>query len=81
MIDTDVERGTFWPPRDKYVMVDTPGGGRDMKVIYELTDDDCTELFIIHRFAKKHGWIGQQQPDSDFVRQVKIKLGISTETT
>lgn len=77
MIDTDVEQGPFWPAKDKVVKLSLPDGSTDYKFLFPLRDDDLTELYIIHRFAKKHGLLNKS--DSDFVLQVKEKLGIATE--
>ena len=77
MIDTDVEQGSFWPARDKVIKLSLPDGRIDYKFLFPLLEDDLMQLYIIHRFARKHGWL--EKPDSEFAKQVKEKLGISIE--
>lgn len=83
MIDTDVERGPFWPAWQKQVTVIDATGKKDIRFIYPLTDTDQRVLFengVIYKWLKETGRPIDGEPpiwdDCDFTRQVKIKLGI-----
>lgn len=86
MIDTDVERGPFWPAWLKQVTVTDATGKKDIKFIYPLTDVDQRVLFengVIYKWLKEHGRPIYGEPplwnDDDFTRQVKIKLGFAKQ--
>lgn len=65
MIDTDVERGTFWPV------------GLRMQLRLKITFSEWMEHTIIGQWHKKS--IEATRQESEFVQQVKEKLGIVSE--
>lgn len=65
MIDTDVETGTFWPVELR----------RQLRM--EITFDEWQEHMILGRWHKER--LRKQAEQSEFVMQVKEKLGIPVD--
>lgn len=67
MIDTDVERGTFWPATLRF------------RLHQELSHEEWLEVSVIGRWQKAKGDF--DKPDGEFTRHIKEKLGISANET
>ncbi|HRI62010.1 MAG TPA: hypothetical protein PK228_19860 [Saprospiraceae bacterium] len=70
MIDTDVETGAFFPP--ELTIIDMGG---DFKFLYPISAQIAID-YIFRDIRPRQRKPYDIQQDSDFVRQVKIKLGI-----
>lgn len=88
MIDTDVERGPFWPAHDKIIhLINDRGLCYDYKFIFPITVSEFYEIFPLEIVNRIRGLVEMEpmeerkpsKPDSDFVRQVKIKLGFAKQ--
>ena len=85
MIDTDVERGPFWPVQDRIPLVESDGKF-DFKIILPVTSSEYWQMFDPEVLARLYALLDlsppaprKPKPDSEFVLQVKEKLGIPVD--
>lgn len=78
MIDRSVENGTFFHPRQRVVMT-----GDDIKFIFPVSGWEFNQMHDVGNLEGVDPELWKEisnRAESDFTRQVKIKLGFAKES-